>query len=248
MATDNHRLFSDHTKVGKRLIPPLKAKMHVEEVSYSRIAQPEMIWLRLLSMNMGEKWTGDFTVAITEALGQIKGDAPWLRGISDFADLSNGESAALRAELSSKGLLRMAQDELQGLIGLYPECPLKILFDAHPILAHRDHELDRLKNALRDTRDKRSRAAMIMQGHVVYLGFVSGKLHIVRGVTTFDSFPELEHYPDTELSRQVAASVRAFINTLFGPLDGPENPPKEWPRYFRRRSFELEPLDLSGLD
>jgi hypothetical protein len=248
MATERKRLFTDHKKVGSKLIPPFKAQLNVEEVSYSRLAQPEMIWLRLLSMNLGEKWTGDFTVAMTQALGRITGDAPWLLGISDFGTLSTGVGAALRVELEAQGLLWMAQGELQGLVGLYPECPLRVLFDAHPILVNREHELDRLKRAFRETRDKSSREATIMQGHVVYLGFVSRKLHIVKGATGFDDFPELERYPDTEKSRRVAASVRASINAFFGPLDGPDDSRRKWPGYFRRRSLELEPLDLSGLD
>jgi hypothetical protein len=85
-----------------------------------------------------------------------------------------------------------------------------------------------------------------IQAQAIYLGFVLGRLHVKRGLALAD-FPEVEHYPDTEKSLAVGASICAAVNMLAGTTL-PKYPDDAWVQYFWRRSLDLHPLDFRQLE
>jgi hypothetical protein len=85
-----------------------------------------------------------------------------------------------------------------------------------------------------------------MQAQALYMGFVLGKLHVKRGLAVAD-FPEVEHYPSTELSKKVGASICATVNMLAGSML-PKYAEDVWVQYFWRRSLALRPLNFSHLE
>jgi hypothetical protein len=242
----NKKILFDHKKVGKKLIPPMKADMKVQEVSSSKYAQPEMLWLAILNKKYGVKWTAEFVVVLTNILKEIKGEDVWFKGVTEFKTLTTGEAATLRYKLSEKGYLEPIREVLESFVSLYPKCPLQVLFEAPPILKRQSADITQIKEIIQATSDKRSKEGMFMQAHVLYMGFVSGKLKVKEGLALAD-FPEIENYPITERSREVGASICSAITMFFG-IEWDKNPDREWCIYFWNRGLELEPVDLSGLE
>jgi hypothetical protein len=92
---------------------------------------------------------------------------------------------------------------------------------------------------------KRSRIAVLIQAQAIYMGFMLNKLYVKQGLALAD-FPEVEKYPDTELSKRVGASVCATVNMMVGSML-PKYPADAWVLYFWRRSLSLRPLDFTYL-
>ena len=87
---------------------------------------------------------------------------------------------------------------------------------------------------------------MLIQAQALYLGFVLGKLFVKRGLALAD-FPEVEHYPKTERSRTVGASICSAVNMLAG-TSLPKYHEDTWVQYFWKRSLDLRPLNFSKLE
>ena len=95
---------------------------------------------------------------------------------------------------------------------------------------------------------KRSRArnGVLIQSQAIYLGFVLGRLHVRQGLALAD-FPEVEHYPKTEKSLAVGASICAAVSMLAGRML-PKYSEDAWVQYFWRRSLDLRPLNFRNLE
>ena len=69
----------------------------------------------------------------------------------------------------------------------------------------------------------------LIQANAVYIGFNVEKF-VVSSDVSLARFPEVQYYPNTEISKQVAACIRATVNAIFGNeviKDG-----LSWPTYF----------------
>ena len=56
---------------------------------------------------------------------------------------------------------------------------------------------------------------MMVQATVVWLAFDAGALKARKGLS-LAQLPEIEHYPDTELSKRVGGAIRSSLNMFFG--------------------------------
>ncbi len=97
-------------------------------------------------------------------------------------------------------------------------------------------DLNVFKEMLCNLFDKEQRETVLVASTVVYLAFVLDRLKVVEGLA-LASFPEVERYPDTELSIRLASAVRVAVMGFFGP--GRHKSP-EWPVQFWNRGVELE--------
>jgi len=75
------------------------------------------------------------------------------------------------------------------------------------------------------------------------LAFEADLLKVQAGLA-FAQFPKIEEYPDTEISRQVGASIRATLNMLFS-RDHLFHNSQQWSRYFWNRGLLLTPCEDS---
>jgi hypothetical protein len=241
----NKKILFDHKRVGKKLIPPLKADLKVQEVSSSKTAQPEILWLAILNKKYGVKWTANFSEILTKVLKEVKGEDTWFKGTTEYKTLSPGEGATLRYKLNEKGVLEPLRDALEGFVALYPQCPLQVFFEAPPILKVDKAYLEMLRELVGKTSDKRSTEGIFMQAVVLYMGFISGKFKVVKEVSLSD-FPEIENYPNTEKSKEIGGAICSATTMLFN-FDTDGKVDREWCKYFWNRGLELEPVDLSGL-
>lgn len=83
---------------------------------------------------------------------------------------------------------------------------------------------------MRELEHKRSRNAVPTQANAIYRGFVLERLFVQKGLSMAD-FPEVEHYPETERSLQVGASICASVNMIAGTML-PNYPEDTWVLYF----------------
>ena len=80
---------------------------------------------------------------------------------------------------------------------------------------------------------------MMVQATAIWLAFDAEVLKVSSGLA-LASFPEIERYPTTELSRKVGGSIRAMLNGFFGE-DQRFHSKSLWPQYFWNRGLSIDP-------
>lgn len=241
-------VLADHKKRGKTLLAPFNHMIgSLQEVSWVRSIIPEILWIGLIQLQHGHR-NGVHLITSMARLARegrrSDADAPSeiFATASSFLKLSCPEWADLRKELASKGELFSIQEPLTPLITLYPECPLKPIF-ARPPTTVPDNALARMTNLVSSLFRRHDRDPMMIQATVTWLGFDAGKLKVSEGLA-LAQFPEIERYPDTELSRRVGSGVRATLNILIGSGHG-QPVDVSWPKYFWNRELAIAPCDFS---
>ena len=127
---------------------------------------------------------------------------------------------------------------LMPLLANYPTFPLRgIVSPMEPAPSAALDLLPAFEQVVESLIDPRSLSATQAQGNGVYIAFVTGLLTVSPGLA-LASFPELQRYPATELSQEVAASVRASMRILTSATDDLQS---NWPLEFWRHGMELTP-------
>ena len=218
----------------------------LDYVSWSTQTLPELIWWDVLI----DRGSRRFAARVAEEIGKHFKEREkrkcWWAFISDYTQLGADEMRTLKEYLRRVNILADFRESMADFLNLYPECPISRLLDQPPTGIVDGSYLQRFENRMKDLEDKRSRSGVLVQAQAVYLGFVLGKLHVKRGLALAD-FPEVEHYPTTERSKQVGASICATVNMLVGTTL-PKYSEDAWVQYFWQRSLELRPLNFGQLE
>lgn len=232
------KVLSDHKKVGTKLIPPIKAKIpDLAEVSHVRMLLPELLWIAILMEVSGEQLGTRDALDVAKAAAGIQP-----RGHYGFAT----SYASLDRQLLSDAVRDLPRRTeisraLAPLIRAYPECPLAPLCLAEDLgNAATEAEIQALGDILKSLYDKYSRQSVMTITGAVYIDFCNDRLKVVRGTSSLERLPEIERYPDTEFSLQLAASIRAAVNGI-APLVLTDT---TWPAYFWNRGKELSPCKV----
>lgn len=249
-ATNRKRVLVDHAQKGKILIPPFVHRLGgLHEVSWVQTLVPELAWIGVLHDRFGDKRAVELITAISRAArnadsangasSETKGQA--FVSASDFRRLTPDAWAEIRAALTAEKKLDSIQEALLPLGANYPSFPLAELweFDVRSALKA---DLRPLKENLIQLFTRTERRAMMVQATAIWLWFDSGKLKVFEGLT-LAQFPEVEHYPETELSRRVGSSIRASLNSFFG-MDFCYDTSSPWPVEFWNRGLVLEPCEF----
>lgn len=206
---------------------------------------PELIWWDVLADRVSHR----FAAKVAEEIGKYFKDRDdtdhWWAFISDYAQLSDEDFKGLREHLNRSAVLSLVIESLSDFLDLYPDCPLARLSDSRPTGIVDVGYLSRFETRIRELEDKRSRNGVLMQAQVVYLAFVLGRLLVKKGLALAD-FPEVQHYPKTERSKVVGASICSTVNMLAG-RSLPKYEDDNWVQYFWRRSLDLRPLNFRHL-
>jgi hypothetical protein len=207
---------------------------------------PELVWWDVLADRVSHR----FAAKVAEEIGKYfktedKRDR-WWAFISDYDHLSDESAKKLRAHLSETGVLPELATSLSEFLNLYPDCPLVKLVETKPSGVVDTSYLVRFEKRVRELEDKRSRNGVLAQAQVVYMAFVLDRLRVARGLA-LANFPEVEHYPSTETSLTLGASICATVN-MFASQALPKFTDDHWVQYFWRRSLELHPLDFGYLE
>jgi hypothetical protein len=125
-------------------------------------------------------------------------------------------------------------------VALYPDCPLKVLFSSGAGGQSDQHERV-VRQVVQSLYARAEYGPMMVQATAIWLAFDAGILHVNPDVA-LAQFPEIEAYPDTEISRRVGASIRASLNLFFGSEQMTSG---EWPRYFWNRGLEISRCEFS---
>lgn len=118
---------------------------------------------------------------------------------------------------------------------------MQFLFEERIILES-EVNLEIIKSALSAISDRRSIAGTIAQGAILFNLIVAGKFHAPKG-SIFSEFKEIEKYPNTDKSIQLASNIRAAINAFMAKDN--RNMECSWVNNFWQRSFQLEPPTLT---
>lgn len=232
-------VLSDHRRVGKRFIPPFIHMLGgLQEVKWIDVPVPELLWLGLLNYRHGLMRGAELAVEVARAaVAALRPDKKvWFGPVSAYAKLSREQQQAVVTALKAGGHLDDLKSALDGLVTLYPECPLAFVFEGESSQGKPSDHLSQLKVVLADLFDKTTKAATLMQANAVYIAFATDMM-VVSSETSLAKFPAVADYPHTEEAKRVGAAVRASINGFFGmSYDNSSS----WPRYFWNRGLEID--------
>jgi hypothetical protein len=241
------KVLGDYKKIGAKFVPPIVHRVGPwSHVSWSRQTMPELIWWDALS----DRTSHRFSVRVAEEIAKYfkpkENRKCWWAFATDYSRLDANEMEGLKEHLRNGNILHTMVESLGDFLTLYPRCPVSRFLDFPPAECVDINFLDRFEKRMNELEDKRSRSSILIQAQVIYMGFMLGKLSVRKGLSLAD-FPEVQHYPTTERSQEVGASICAAVNGVAGTML-PAYSEDAWVLYFWQRSLELRPLDLSHLE
>lgn len=248
MNKKDKQILGDHKRVKSKFIPPA---IHLlggfVEISWTQYGIPELVWIRLLNEKHGIKTGAEIALRFTEMClkqfpeGETK---PLLGSLSSFKKLSPDKQAYIAHELRGSPWHKPLIEACGGLIAHYPNCPLAFVAVETDLKPYRTAiELQRISDSIVPLFDKMDSETVFAQATCYYLGVLQGKIHVAAHLPAA-KFPEIEKYPNTELSRQVASSVRMMILSLVGGMPD-NNPDRQWADYFWNRGLEITPCGIN---
>lgn len=235
------KVLQDHKRRGKTFIPPFTHMLGpLHEISWVKTMLPEVLWIALIQGYHGHREGVALITALTRIARKCSPSEKVriFATISSLGELTNDEQSCLQSKLAASGELFEIQKALLPLIVFYPECPLRFLYSTMPSLAAgAEQNLERFKTLVEGLYNKTSRDTIMVQATAIWLAFDSGALKVFEGLA-LASFPEIEKYPQTEISQKVAASIRSSIYMFFSEPHYPVS--SDWPRYFWNRGLKID--------
>lgn len=235
------KVLQDHKRQGKTFIPPFQHMLGpLEEISWVKTMLPELLWITLIQNFYGYQ---EGVALITRFTRIARKCSPTEKNrifatISSLQELTEEEQSCFKNDLASSGDLFAIQKAILPLIAFYPECPLKFLYSSEQDLSGDEkRNLELLKMLVGGMYNKISRDTMMVQATAIWLAFDSGALKVFKGLA-LASFPEIEKYPATKLSKNVAASIRASILMFFN--EPYYRKTYNWPKYFWNRGLNID--------
>ncbi len=227
------RVLTDHRKVGSKLITPFNYLLNNQhDISWTREIIPELVATALIQFEHGEKHGVKLVTALARAARiATKGrETAAFDRLSDFFALTETDRANIQRSLEDGGTLDLIRRALSPLTSLYPDCALAFLRNTS---GSKEEHLRVMKNTVVRLLDRLSREATMVQATAIWLMFDAEKLKVAADLA-LAKFPEIERYPDTELSQQIASGVRAMITGIHGSSRS------AWPNDFWTRGWEID--------
>ncbi len=233
------KILQDHKRKGKAFIPPFTSMMGpLEEVSWIKTILPELLWIALIQDCYGHREGVELITSLTRAIRQctISKKPRMFATISSFVQLTHDEQLCLQQKLTTQAMFKI-QKALFPLIFYYPECPLKFLFSFPNEREIPKPDINQFKVLVANLYNKREKTPMMVQSTAIWVAFDSGVLKVSKD-TALAKFPEIEKYPNTELSKNIAGSIRAAMHMFF--IDRYYPTASEWPKYFWNRGLKID--------
>lgn len=235
------QVLADHAHVGKRFVPPLvKMSGPWRDIHWVDQPLPELLWLGLLNEQYGLQVGAALGLLTARSAAKAAGRKRCFAITSAYSSLTEDERVSIVQSLRSAGALRRIRGALASLVGLYPACPFRFLYENQ--VAELETAATNSASFKRDLElffNRYDKPATLMQANAIYIAFATDLLRVAKD-TALASFPKISEYPATDISRRVGAAVRATVNVFFGEESGYESSPT-WPRYFWNRGLEIEP-------
>lgn len=241
-----HKILADHQKRGKILVPPFIHRLGpIQEVSWVNTIIPEILWIGLIQHEHGIQRGAELITSMARTTRNVNssGTRQIFAAASSYSSLSGPEWEQLRQLLAASGDLLLIQKPLEPLIELFPKCPLRGAFSDQPT-SHYRIALSKMRRLISSLYQREDREAMMVQATAIWLAFDADVLKVFKGLS-LARFPEIENYPDTEISRKIGGSIRVAINVLFGSalFNAPDI---EWPQYFWNRGLAITSCEFTN--
>lgn len=229
-------ILENHKKEGKKLIPPLLS-FNMQPRSYVQYSIPEIIWIAVIikkeGLELGTHLGVEFVKTVNSCIS--KGELPYFT--SWYSSLSEDEAKIIIKKLKENHIYDVIKKDLQDFLNVYPESPFSKIFKSTRLTKA---NVSFVKDTIKELFDKRSWLSTFSLGNIMYFLNVLGKLHVV-GNSALAEFPKLVDYPNTEISKMIASSVRATSNVLLGS-EKLKN--EKWISEFWNRGFKIEPSKI----
>lgn len=235
------KILQDHKQQGKSLIPPFKYMLgSLQEFSWVKTMLPELLWIALIQDYYGHCKGVELITLLAQSARKCSyaGGNRIFATISTFGEMSTTEQANLQNELVVSGGLFEIQKALFPLIAFYPECPLRFLYSTQPNYnGEVEQNIKRFRILIEAMYDRTCRDTVLVQATVIWLAFDAEILKVHEGLS-LARFPEIDKYPDTELSQNIAASIRSSIYMFFNEAYYPIS--SSWPTYFWNHGLKID--------
>ncbi len=213
--SSQRRVLQGYERRGKRFIPPILQHTNLAASGWMNDRVPELIWIALAIHKLGVKDGTAVAVEVARAAANcMPSSKVAFAAASDFVNISEEGADCVRTTLAAQGLLTRTTLAMAALSDYYPDFPLRFLrYDAGASGDPGKSDLNDLKETIKSIIDRTSKAAIFVQAAFVYIHFVNDKLR-VSAVSALANFPAVQAYPDTDESREVAASIRSLVIAL----------------------------------
>ena len=226
------RIFQDHTKRKKKLIPPLLKVVDPTIYSYSIDGIPQIIWIYFII----KKYPLRVAVKLLEEFTQIcyenghKETAPY--HISWFEKNTEKQNIQIENLLKENQIYTPIKEALFDFLTLYPKCPLNNIFSN----VKGEGNIENIKDALTELYIKTDYNANLVLTNALYICSFLGIM--VVATPDIPNIEEAINYPNTEESKRLGGFVRASSNLFLSDRIIPNN--RTWVSYFWNRNLELE--------
>lgn len=233
-------VLDGYKKVGKKFIPPVMQWPDFHETNWVNDIIPELIWIAVLQHKLGYRTANEAMADLHKTYIEFC-DTKYLHSFfSSYDAMDKDKKEAFREKFKQSEYYDKLFLGLSDLQYFYPNHPLQFLFEGLKIKGSKV-TLKVIKDSLKGILVRRTEAGTIAQGAVLFNSMVTGKFNAPKG-SIFWEFGELDHYPNTDKSLQLASSIRAMINGLMNKDF--KNTNCEWVNTFWQKSFIIEPPTL----
>lgn len=235
------QVLRDHQRIRKQFIPPFLATFP-GKLGYVRWIDdllPEVVWIALLLDSLPASRGVEVALRCAQETNRVVAPqkARSFAFISEYYAVTTAHTREILQGLSNSSVLDDLRSSLMPLVSLYGECPLGFLFDERARIQHRidlETATERMKRAVRDCHNRRSRPAMLVQATALYLMMATGKMVIRKGME-LEKIERILDYPDTEESKGLASLVRAALNACIPNEEGARG----WCSCFWRHGYDI---------
>lgn len=230
------RILQDHVKKGKVLVPPFVAVLGPwNDVSWHYEILPEVIWIGLLHKMYGEQEGTNLALDLAQSL-VTEGTRASVGFDSEIANVEPLIKERAKGKLIEKGVLYDIARATSPLTRYAPTTGLQFIAENSECLC-KESDREAVKNVVQELLKKESRFTVMVQATIVYIAFVLDRLKTIEGLA-LARFPEIDGYPETEISMRIASSIRCSLMMLFGGHD--QSAKNEWARCFWNQGIRNE--------
>ena len=214
------------------------SELAISDFSYVADGIPQIIWIALLNKCYGFKQGTNLALNFAKSIDNLKLKKEVPYHLSWFDNLNVDSYETIRKKLIDIKVFEKINIALSPLLNLYPKCPLNKIFSSEK---HLKSDVSKIKEILTLLYNKRGKESTFALANVIYLMGRCDKLLFEKNSAMAD-LPELQDYPDSEMSIMIASVVRASTNFLLSrrAIENSEN----WISYFWNRGLEIEPNEI----
>ncbi len=236
-------ILEGHKKIGKKFIPPMMQYSGFREINWVNDIVPELIWIAVLQKKLGHRTANEAMAELHMKFIDVCDTNYFHSFFSSYDALSLEAKYLLKTSFHNNVYFEQIFEGLKDLQFYYPNHPLQFLYNGRTI-KESEVDLQIIRDSLSGILERRTEGGTMAQAAILFNSLVTGKFHVPTG-SIFWEFGEIDNYPKTNKSRQLASSIRAMINAFMNTEN--RNINCEWTNSFWQVSFTLSPPTLKLL-